>query len=104
MRPAYYFAILSLVFGVLNTNQKCNAQIVTQLPEKEIKDTLGVHIETFTVLPDEMEGSGFYLFNSLQDKKKEKYLCVGDLDIVAYMHINGVLEIFQLEAISKMKK
>ena len=55
-------------------------------------------VNTFSVIPKEIDGAGCSFYLTKMDKKKEKYILVNDFAEFAFMTINGKGEKFKLKS------
>jgi hypothetical protein len=63
--------------------------------EQQQKDSISLN--TFTVIPDEIDGCSCYFYLSKLDEKKGNYILVNDFASTAFIYINNKLEKFQLK-------
>ena len=80
--------LLVLVISLFTINR------ISQVFQKDIKAVKQINIETFTIIPKDIDGAGCEFFLSSSDKKKSNYIFVNDFADLAYMRINGKIEKF----------
>jgi hypothetical protein len=58
--------------------------------------SIDVKLDTFNVIPSDIEGGCCCFYLSTKDKLENKYICVNDFADIAYLKINGKMERFEL--------
>ncbi|WP_158827127.1 hypothetical protein [Mucilaginibacter lacusdianchii] len=84
---------LTLAFTVLALMGYSQNKIQNR-SKKNFKD---VTLQSFKILPSEVEGCSCYFYASEKDQKSEKYLLVNDYANTAFIMLNGKLEKFLLK-------
>jgi hypothetical protein len=90
----FKFLIIGTIFiscaGNVNKNN-------IQAGKSEVKsiEADSVNLETFSVIPNEIDGCGCSFYLSENDKKDNKYICVNDFANLAFVKLKG--EMVKLE-------
>ena len=74
-----------------------NEQLSEPIGQSTTKGRVDFSLETFTTIPDEIDGCASYFYSSKHDQQSEKYLLVNDFANIAFITINGNLERFELK-------
>jgi hypothetical protein len=62
-----------------------------------IMDSTDIYLETFTDIPQEIDGCACYFFASQENREKSEYIFVNDWALLAFVKINGQLVKFELQ-------
>lgn len=81
----------------LNSNKLVNSYLKEQQESVLKKDTIDFNLNTFTTIPNEIDGCGCYFYLSKEDEKNGNYLFVNDFANIAFVSINSKLEKFELK-------
>ena len=84
------FFILILVAGLYSCGQH-DAGKTTVNDQKTIRIKRPFVIDTFSVMPPEIDGCGCYLSNDSAQSDGSHYIFVSDMESTAFMKINGVM-------------
>lgn len=82
-----------------NTAKKTNIKLSNKkLDSTDTKQQskLIISLNTFTNLPDEIQGCACYFYLTKRDEKRGEYIFVNDFAQISYISINGKLEKFNL--------
>lgn len=60
-----------------------------------ITDSTTIYLESFTDIPQEIEGCACYFFISQEDREKLQYIFVNDWALLAFVKINGQIVKFE---------
>lgn len=77
-------------------SKKSNTVINVSSKDKEIK------IDTFSIFPPEIDGSGCYFSNNEEEFKNKKYIYADNYVDIAFISINGVMRKFDLKKRKKI--
>ena len=70
---------------------------MTKKPVQERQRNNTLTLNTFTKIPDEIDGCGCYFYLSEKDEKKERYIFVNDFASVAFVSVKSKLQRFELK-------
>ena len=95
------FILFNISFIIISCSNN-NPELIVQNPNNQVSQQRheNLKINIFKALPKEMDGYGCYLFNSEEDMKKSKYLCVGVFEIFTYIFVNEKLSQLKLSGVN----
>ncbi len=94
---------IKIIFGLfLFAMQVSCVQSSTKKGQVSPKTSDQLNIESFSELPDEIDGCSCYFSNDSNDFKSEKYIYVNDFADISFMKINGEMVKFKLTKYSKI--
>jgi hypothetical protein len=87
-----------LFIGILFISYAGNGNINSTQADKKVKSVEAdtIKLETFSVIPNEIDGCGCSFFSSENDKKDNKYICVNDFANLAFIKLKDVMVKFEL--------
>lgn len=90
---------MSFILGILFISCAGNGNKNNiQADKREVKSIEAdfVNFETFSVIPNEIDGCGCSFYLSEKDKKDNKYICVNDFANLAFVKLKGEMVKFEL--------
>ena len=101
MKKIILILTVIVFFSCSNKSLKSNKQVDSNLKVQQEftskKDSIDFNLNTFTTIPNEIDGCGCYFYLSKKDEKNEKFIFVNDFANIAFISINNKLLKFVLK-------
>lgn len=98
MKKKYLICIVLIILSCSSKDKNINVDSAkTGQLSLQRNDTNDFILNTFTNIPNEIDGCSCYFYESKNDENNEKYILVNDFANIAFVSINGSLERFLLK-------
>jgi hypothetical protein len=96
MKRIFFLVILMILFVKIYYGQDISSNNFNNKNKiLTITDSTTIYLESFTDIPQEIEGCACYFFISQEDREKLQYIFVNDWALLAFVKINGQIVKFE---------
>jgi hypothetical protein len=76
------------MFSLISCKKEEDKNAVTKESNEALKETT-LELQSFKDFPEEIDGAGCYFSGDKEGFKKEKYICVDNLDSICFIKVRG---------------